>query len=119
MPLMPLVVVLLFFPLALAIPAAAPFTPPARFGAGLPSPPGWPVPPVLYPPDRLMPLALKLSRFWMSRVVRLLVSKLFLPSSTAFCVLLIAPPTRSVLPLTLTSNPPSPAWMPLRSLTLA
>jgi len=65
------------------------------------------------------PLALYVLWFSMSLVVRLAVWKLFFFSSMAACVLLMTPPLRSVLPFTLTSKPPSPALMPLCSLTLA
>ena len=58
-----------------------------------------------------------------SFIVSLVVSvppvlKRFLPWSTAAWVLAMTPPLRSVSPLTLTWKPPSPACMPLCSVTL-
>ena len=46
------------------------------------------------------------------------VVKLLLFVSMAFCELVIAPPFKVVLPVTLTVNPPSPARMALCSVTL-
>ncbi|MEO8121446.1 MAG: hypothetical protein ABI606_19235, partial [Rhodoferax sp.] len=65
-----------------------------------------------------MLLALKSAWFWMSLVLRrlrpsvVLPLKLFLLASMAAWVLVMVPPLSSVLPLTLTWKPPSPARMP-------
>jgi hypothetical protein len=68
---------------------------------------------------RLIALAACWSWLAMSLVVRVAVLRLLSLASMAAWLLLTTPPFRSVLPFTLTWNPPSPAWMPLCSVTLA
>ncbi|KQU83508.1 hypothetical protein ASC78_12715 [Variovorax sp. Root318D1] len=77
------------------------------------------VPEVLVLKLTLYPLPWKVSWLTRSVVVKLPVAKLFLPALTAASVLLITPPTRLVLPATLTPKPPSPARNPLCCVALA
>ncbi len=71
------------------------------------------------PPPKLIPKASYSAWFSMSRVVSDPVFRRFLFASTAFSVDAMTAPVRSVLPLTVTSKPSSPALIPAWSTTLA